>query len=83
MWSVVRKIARPDAATVVVSVVTVLASSSLGALNEIVEFLAVVLFATQGVGGYINTAIDLVANLLGAIAGVLLMLARQRKTGVG
>lgn len=83
MWSVIRKIARPDASVAVVCAVTVLASSSLGAINEIIEFLAVVLFATQGVGGYFNTAIDLVANLLGAIAGTLFMLARQRKAGAG
>ena len=81
MWSVIRKIARPDASVVVVCVVTVLASSSLGAVNEIIEFLAVVLFATQGVGGYTNTAIDLVANLLGAITGTLFMLARQNHAG--
>ncbi len=80
MWSVIRKIARPDASIAVVGVVAVLASSSIGAINEIIEFLAVVLFASQGVGGYTNTAIDLVANLLGAIAGTLFMLARQRKT---
>ncbi len=81
MWSVIQKIARPDASVVVVCVVTVLASSSLGAINEVIEFLAVVWFATEGVGGYTNTAIDLVANLLGAIAGTLFMLARQGKSG--
>lgn len=71
MSSVVRKIARPEASTIVVSVVTILAASSLGAVNEIVEFLAVVVTGTEGVGGYTNTAIDLVANLLGAITGTL------------
>lgn len=73
MWSVVRKLARADASVAVVCVVNVLAASSLGAVNEIVEFLAVVLLDSQGVGGYTNTAIDLVANLLGAIAGTLWM----------
>ena len=83
MWSVVRKIAKPDASVPVVCVVTVLAASSVGALNEIIEFLAVVLFETQGVGGYTNTAIDLVANLAGAIAGTLFMLTRQQKAEAG
>ena len=82
MWSVIRKIARPEASLVVVCVVNVLAASSLGAINEVIEFLAVILFASQGVGGYTNTAIDLVANLLGAIAGTLFMASRPGKTGV-
>lgn len=80
MSSVVHKIARPEASAVAVSVVTILAASSLGAVNEIVEFLAVVVTGTQGVGGYTNTAIDLVANLLGAITGTLLLQAVRYKT---
>ena len=77
MWCVVRKITKPDANRTVVCVVNVLAASSLGAINEVVEFLAVVLLDTQGVGGYTNTAIDLVANLLGAIVGTLLISAKR------
>jgi uncharacterized membrane protein YjdF len=75
MWSVVQKIASKDASGAVVCVVTILAASSIGALNEIIEFLAVVALGTDGVGGYTNTAIDLVANLLGAIVGTLYMYA--------
>ena len=77
MWSVVQKIARRDANRLVIGVVTVLAASSIGALNEIVEFAAVVLLGTDGVGGYTNTAIDLVANLLGAIVGTAYMHSRS------
>ena len=58
-------------------VVNVLAASSIGALNEIVEFLAVILLGSEGVGDYTNTAIDLVANLIGAIVGTLFMHARR------
>lgn len=76
MWSVIGKIAKPEANRLAVCVVNVLAASSLGAVNEVIEFLAVVMLDTQGVGGYTNTAIDLVANLLGAIAGTLLMTRR-------
>jgi len=77
MWSVVQKIAKKNASSMVVCVVTILAASSIGAINEIIEFLAVVGLGTDGVGGYTNTAIDLVANLLGAIAGTLYMYAKQ------
>lgn len=76
MWSVVQKIVSDDASPVVVCVVTILAASSIGALNEIIEFAAVVVLDSDGVGGYTNTAIDLVANLLGAIVGTLVMQAR-------
>jgi len=69
MWSVVQKIIRPDANGSIVFVVTILAASSIGALNEIIEFIAVIALDSDGVGGYTNTAIDLVANLLGAIVG--------------
>jgi len=44
------------------------AGTGLGVLNEIVEFTAVLLVANTGVGGYNNTALDLVFNTLGAIA---------------
>lgn len=77
MWRVVQKIASKNASAVVVCVVTILAASSIGAVNEIIEFLAVVALGTDGVGGYTNTAIDLVANLLGAIVGTLYCYARR------
>lgn len=77
MWSVIQKIMKQDASNAVVCVVTILAASSLGAVNEIIEFFAFMLLGTEGVGGYINTAIDLVANLLGAILGTLYMYINQ------
>ena len=80
MWSVVHKITKHNASSVVVYIVTVLAASSLGAVNEIIEFLAVVMFSINGVGGYTNTAIDLVANLFGAIIGTLYMHTKHYKS---
>lgn len=50
----------------------------LGALNEIVEFMAVVAFSNTGVGGYYNTALDLVFNALGAIAAVIFIHFKRR-----
>lgn len=80
MSSVVRRIARPEASAITVGVITILAASSLGAINEIVEFVAVIVTGTQGVGGYTNTALDLAANLLGAVAGTLLLQAAGKKS---
>lgn len=50
----------------------VLSSLGVGLLNEILEF-GMVVFADAGdaVGGYYNTALDLVFNFIGAILGVL------------
>lgn len=47
----------------------VLAATSgmgLGALNEVIEFAATLLFTETNVGGYLNTGWDLVANFVGA-----------------
>ena len=44
-----------------------LAAMGLGALNEIVEFVAVLSVPETNVGGYLNTALDLVFNAAGAI----------------
>ncbi|OVE74948.1 hypothetical protein BVX95_00805 [archaeon D22] len=49
---------------------TIVASIGIGGINEIIEFMAVVLVDSNGVGGYYNTAIDLVANTIGAIFAI-------------
>ena len=51
--------------------VCVLAGLGLGAVNELVEFLATLAHGGSHVGGYTNTGWDLVANAVGAsVAGV-------------
>jgi hypothetical protein len=42
-----------------------------GALNELVEFLAVVVFPDTGVGGYFNTGLDIVSNAIGSLIALL------------
>lgn len=56
---------------VAVGFVLVMAGLGMGALNEIVEFVVSSLVPQSGVGGYINTALDLCADLVGAILGLL------------
>ncbi len=52
----------------------VFAGMGLGALNEIIEFIAVISLPETNVGGYINTCWDLVANLVGCLfVGVLIL----------
>lgn len=50
----------------------VFAACGLGALNEIIEFAATLMGPTN-VGGYVNTALDLVANLTGAVIAAVLI----------
>lgn len=61
-------------------IITVLAASGIGAANEVIEFAAVVFFGSTGVGGYTNTALDMVMNLAGAIMGAAFKLVQSRET---
>lgn len=45
----------------------------LGALNEIIEFLAVVFIPETNVGGYVNTSLDFISNALGSCCALLLV----------
>lgn len=45
----------------------VMAGLGVGAFNEIVEFIVTLIVPNTGVGGYENTALDLCANLIGAL----------------
>ena len=58
-----------------------LAGMGLGALNELVEFLAVLTIPNTNVGGYENTGWDLVFNALGAgIAAMMIAATRPAPT---
>ncbi len=60
-----------------VRVLALLAAMGVGALNEMIEFLAVAfLGAADGVGGYINNALDICFNGVGGLAA--LPLVRRR-----
>ena len=55
-----------------------LASMGLGAINEIIEFSAVLLFPDTNVGGYFNTALDLIFNALGASTAMVVIFFVQK-----
>ena len=54
-----------------ISILLVFIGMGIGALNEIVEFAAVLIVPETGVGGYTNTMWDIVFNTIGAILAVL------------
>lgn len=62
-------------------VLPALASMGLGATNEIIEFTAVLLVSDTNVGGYYNTALDLVMNAAGAATAMVLIRLRGRDRG--
>ncbi len=74
MYYLIRPLLRPDLdRRVALSIVVVMAGLGVGALNEIVEFTATVLVPETGVGGYINTSLDLVSDLVGAVLAMVII----------
>ena len=57
----------------------IMGGMGVGALNEIVEFMAVLALPETGVGGYFNTSLDLVFNALGAIVATILIHFRRSR----
>jgi len=54
-----------------ISVLLVLMGMGVGALNEIIEFIPVLILKETGVGDYFNTLWDIISNTLGAIIAVV------------
>ena len=67
MFHVIKPILNHKYSWTRILIVISMAGLGLGALNEIIEFGATVLVPETGVGGYINTSLDSVFNLIGAL----------------
>ncbi|MHC5110201.1 MAG: DUF2238 domain-containing protein [Planctomycetota bacterium] len=55
------------------SILVVLMGLGVGTVNELLEFLAVIVMPETGVGGYENTLMDMVFNLLGAVTALIFL----------
>jgi hypothetical protein len=68
-WEVLRHRLAPNEEDVafVATWIIVLAATGFGAVNEVVEFVLTLTLSATNVGGYDNTARDLVANLAGGL----------------
>lgn len=78
MYFLLKPLLRPDLDRwVALSIVVAMAGLGIGALNEIVEFTATVIVPETGVGGYINTSLDLVSDLVGAVAAIIVIRIRN------
>jgi putative membrane protein len=74
MWVILKPhLKQPINHWTAISIVIIMAGLGVGALNEIVEFTAVVITPETGVGGYNNTSLDLVADLIGAIIAMIII----------
>jgi putative membrane protein len=70
-WQLIRPHLSAGFNRTTLSVLLVMIGAGAGALNEVIEFFAVVTVPETNVGGYINTALDLVFNFIGAIIAVV------------
>jgi len=64
----------------VIYVLVILIGMGVGALNEIIEFIAVVVMPATNVGGYYNNSLDLVFNTFGAICAVVIIHFQRKKS---
>lgn len=72
LWHVLRRNFPTLNGTKTLYAFAILGGMGLGALNELIEFTAVLVFPDTNVGGYFNTALDLVFNTLGAITAAII-----------
>lgn len=70
VWHIIYKISKKHTPHYLMAFITVLAATGIGGLNEIIEFLATVFIDSVNVGGYENTALDIIANLAGALLAI-------------
>ena len=62
------------------AVILVLAGAGVGVVNEIIEFVAAWMIPETGVGGYTNTMLDLVFNMIGATIAMGWVIGRNRRS---
>ncbi len=76
LWHLMRRHYPVLEGSATIYVYPALAAMGLGAVNEIIEFIAVLSVPETNVGGYFNTGWDLVANLVGAVAAAVVIRIR-------
>jgi len=79
MYAVIKNRLKKENKWVAVSIVVVMAGIGAGALNEIIEFFASIVIKDTGVGNYENTALDLVANLIGAVGAMVYIVVKEKR----
>lgn len=79
MFAVLRcMVPEPSWHPIAMPVILLMAGLGIGAMNETLEFLVSTIVPSSGVGGYINTSLDLCFNTLGAAGGVVYAQVRYK-----
>ncbi len=79
IYDILKNLIKKDAGMISFSIIIVMAGIGTGALNEVIEFLATIFMHSTGVGGYLNTSMDLVSNLIGALIALIIIRLRLMK----
>jgi hypothetical protein len=79
LWHVMASFYPAMRGTWAIYVYSVLAAKGIGALHELVEFIAVLTFPETHVGGYFNTMLDLAFNAVGALVAIGLIVRAERR----
>ena len=80
MWVLLKPLLKPNwKKWTSISIIVIMAGFGVGALNEMIEFIATVIMPQTGVGGFVNTSLDLVSDLIGAIIAMIIIRARNGK----
>jgi uncharacterized membrane protein YjdF len=67
---------------IALSVVVIMAGLGVGAFNEIVEALVAAVIPQSGVGGYVNTSLDLISDLIGAALAMAFIKWQYLRCGI-
>lgn len=63
-----------------IGLILVMAGAGFGAFNEVVEFVVDQSLPQSGVGGYINTSLDLISNFIGSLMAVAVLVWKYRSS---
>ncbi|MFC1752540.1 DUF2238 domain-containing protein [Thermoproteota archaeon] len=79
MYHLLKPMIKEKTRWIAMSIVIISAGLGAGALNEIIEFTTTIFIQNTGVGDYINTSLDLVSDLVGAVLGMIYIRYRHNK----
>jgi len=83
MFYVLKPLLRADInRPIALSIIVVLTGLGIGALNEIIEFITTCVIPETGVGGYVNTSLDLVADFFGAVLALCILRLKHCLAGL-
>ncbi len=78
-WQLLRPYLKESYNRTTIGILIVMIGMGAGALNETLEFIATVLVPETNVGGYVNTSLDLIFNMIGATVVAVYSMIRHKK----